>query len=132
MSEFTSGLNALPKNTGISADTFARKVTIDFTRDLVVSTPVDTGHARSNWFFRNDRSGGIDTASDKSGSPSNRRCAAFTSGLRAGGVFFITNNLPYILELEYGSSKQAPGGMARVAVARFNSTFAKTLAGMNR
>jgi hypothetical protein len=29
------------------------------------------------------------------------------------------NNLPYAVPLEYGHSKQAPGGMVRITLARF-------------
>ena len=34
-------------------------------------------------------------------------------------VQFFTNNLPYAAALENGHSGQAPGGMVRVTVARF-------------
>lgn len=35
--------------------------------------------------------------------------------------FTLTNNLPYAERLEYGWSNQAPQGMVRVNVARFNT-----------
>ncbi|WP_316411334.1 hypothetical protein [Mesoterricola sediminis] len=100
-------------------DQVVRKVAFDLTSDLVKLTPVDTGLARSNWFidYQRNPSTGIDKV--KSGAPSLQRAATFISTLKAGGVFYITNNVPYIMVLEYGSSNQAPGGMARITVARW-------------
>ena len=39
--------------------------------------------------------------------------------LPVGGVVYLTNGLPYARELEYGHSTQAPNGMVRLAVQRF-------------
>jgi len=64
----------------------------------------------------------------KSGAPSLSRCATYVSGLKAGGVTYLSNNVPYIMPLEYGHSTQAPAGMARVAVDRWNKIFLKSLA----
>lgn len=51
---------------------------------IVDATPVDTGRARDGWE--------IDEAP-------------------LGGITWIENSVPYIAELENGSSKQAPAGM---------------------
>ena len=118
---FASDLAKFRKKVGLRADQVVRKVTLDLTRDLVRATPVDTGMARSSYFFGSDRTGGKETSPSKNGSPTNRRAAQFTSTLQAGGVFYIVNNLPYIMRLEFGSSQQAPAGMARITVDRFQS-----------
>jgi hypothetical protein len=56
-------------------------------------TPIDTGNARSHW-ERNP------------------------PGLSEFGTTqIISNDVPYILKLEYGSSRQAPEGMARITAA---------------
>lgn len=56
-------------------------------------TPILTGTARSGW----DR---------------------FPPGLTALGVtHWIFNDVPYIVKLEFGSSQQAPQGMARITAA---------------
>jgi len=56
-------------------------------------TPIDTGNARSGWFR----------------SP---------PGLSEFGTEQIIGNaVPYIVALEYGHSKQAPEGMARITAA---------------
>jgi len=116
-------IRAFRQKTRISADKFLRKFTMDFVRDLILLTPVDTGYARSNWFFGLDRVDNISAEASKTGSPSINRCASFVSGLKAGGIFFIVNNVPYIMPLEYGHSDQAPEGMARVAVERANAIW---------
>jgi hypothetical protein len=117
----TSGLSTFARKTGISMDQIHRKVLIDLTGDLVKVCPVDTGYARSNFFFGMSR---VTTTSDagisKNGAPSTQRALDFASKVRAGGVCYITNNVPYILKIiEYGSSDQcASGGLTRV-VARW-------------
>ena len=111
-------------------DQVVRKVVIDMTADIVRMTPVDTGHARSNYFWGVQRVSAVDPTQDKRGGASITRAAEFSMGLRAGGVVYLTNNLPYIMALEYGSSKQAPAGMARVTVARFQRIVNAAVAGL--
>ena len=41
------------------------------------------------------------------------------SDFTPGQMAYIINNLPYAIPLEFGHSTQAPGGMVRVTVARF-------------
>ena len=96
---------------------FAREVAIDVDQRVVLKTPVDTGRARANWvvgFSRPvrrarrtvDQSGGATIVEN-------------TRKIQQAKDFvnvWISNNLPYINELENGSSRQAPAGMARLAV----------------
>lgn len=44
--------------------------------------------------------------------------------LTAGQTAYIVNNLPYAIPLEYGHSTQAPSGMVRVTLARFQQIVA--------
>lgn len=67
---FQSDLRRFALNTGIRTDQVVRKVCLDLTRDLVKLTPVDTGLARSNYFFGTERTGGTDTSTSKNGAPS--------------------------------------------------------------
>ena len=55
--------------------------------------------------------------------------AAFLA-VKAGGVEYITNNLPYAERLEYGYSQQAPAGMVRVTAARFRELLARAARGV--
>lgn len=41
------------------------------------------------------------------------------------GSIFLSNNLPYAIPLEYGHSKQAPGGMVRVTIAELQGGAAE-------
>lgn len=115
---FTSDLQSFAQKTGIRMDTVVRKVAIDLTRDLVKATPVDTGLARSSYFFGSERDASLELPANanKKGRPSIERMTAFQEKLKAGGTFYITNNQVYILQImEYGTSKQmAPGGVTRI------------------
>lgn len=126
---FRSDLYQFALNTGITMDKILRKVTLDFTSDLIRLTPVDTGLARSSWFFSYDKSVGEETTPSKNGAPSLRRCADFTSGLKAGETFWITNNVPYILYLEYGTEKMKPFAMARTTADNWDGKVRKMAGG---
>lgn len=129
---FTDQLRSFGRNTGIKFDTVLRKVVIDITSDIVRMTPVDTGHARSNYFWGVQRVSAIDETRHGKGAPSFARAFTFASSAKAGGVCFITNNLPYIMALEYGSSKQAANGMARIVVARWQEIVNKAVGKMSQ
>jgi hypothetical protein len=99
-----------------------RKVCLDLSRDLVLTTPVKSGLARNNYFFGLDRNGSSTTDVSKNGKDSNIRSLEWAGKLKSGGTWFITNNLPYILQImEYGTSTQAaPGAVSRI-VARWQA-----------
>lgn len=63
--------------------------------NIVESTPVATSQARTSWRINKEK----DTDTEIS--------------------FKIVNGVPYIVFLEYGSSKQAPKGMVRVNLDKF-------------
>lgn len=78
------------------------------------------GRFRGNWQFSIDSpaAGTID-AVDRSGRETLEALKAKVSGLTVGQTAYVVNNLPYAIPLEYGHSKQAPSGMVRVTLARF-------------
>jgi len=97
---------------------------------LVKRTPVDTGRARNNWQV------GIDQeppdvlypaaqafSGDKSGSPAVNKGTSKIRSLRPFCVCYLTNNVEYILDLENGSSAQAPNGMLSVTLHDLASMF---------
>jgi len=69
---------------------------------MINQSPVDDGGARNNWFFTG---ASPDTSSErppnKSGSASKRSLSEMPK-IVLGKKFFFTNNLPYIINLEYG------------------------------
>ncbi len=99
-----------------------RRAAVAADTTVVLATPFDTGRARANWitsigsplFFH---VGDPEDEFDKSGGPALAQGKGVISGwrLRAGPIF-ITNSLPYIVELDGGSSTQAPNGMSAQAV----------------
>ena len=52
---------------------------------------------------------------DKSGSGTIRSGGRVLKNFELGDTIFIYNNVEYILDLEWGSSKQAPQGMFRIS-----------------
>lgn len=128
---FSGDLLTFADRAGLRANQTVRKVAFDLTRDLVQATPVDTGLARSNYFLGNDPVDSTDTTASTNGAPSLGRTAQFAATLTAGGVFYITNNLPYIMALEFGSSKtQAPNGFARAIVADWQGRVDRIVRGL--
>lgn len=93
-----------------------RKIALDLDTRVVLATPVDTGRARGNWFPSiNSPSNALDeNAKDKSGSAAIGALSGVVAGAKLGDTIWMTNNLPYILPLENGHSKQAPQGMVDI------------------
>lgn len=110
-----------------------RKLVLDIVANLTASpseggTPVDTGWARSNWIPRIGKtfegtSGTREAVS--AGAQESGKAQVLTYKLDQGPVH-ITNNVPYIVFLNDGSSKQAPRGFVQAAIERAVSQFGKT------
>lgn len=101
-------------------DSTLREVVIEIGNSVIRMTPVDTGRARGNWQFSigAPAAGTLDVV-DKDGSAAMARIEGDSLLFKAGETAYIVNNLPYAIPLEYGHSDQAPGGMVRVTLARF-------------
>ena len=88
--------------------------------DIVAPEGSVGGRFRGNWMFS---IGAPDSATteeiDPSGAKSTARITAGTIEFKAGDTCYIPNSLGYAIPLEFGHSTQAPGGMVRVTVARF-------------
>jgi len=92
------------------ADTAARKIAFEIHAGLTNVTPVKTGRAKGNWF-------------PSVGTPSEE----ITDGITPQPFnidpaplekIWITNNLPYIVPLNEGSSQQAPTNFVELEVER--------------
>ena len=121
---------------------------------VVFQTPVgieNGGRARNNWFLsENAPSSKLTKLHDKNGSSSIARVEGMPKVV-IGQKLFFTNNVPYIETLEYGGypsppkrgswvdgrfqklssggySKQAPKGMARIAILKMT----KAIRALNR
>lgn len=94
-----------------------RKVALKIDSELVNSTPVDTGRARSNWLPAFDR------PAEGTVPPSTPGIALATVAAKVASFdldkntsIHLTNNLPYIKRLDEGSSQQQPAGFVRRAI----------------
>lgn len=101
------------------------KVTLDVEANLIETTPVDTGWARANWVpsvgtpFRGPagsreqaEAGSVNTGAQAAGEA---RVAAYD--VRQGPAF-VSNSVPYIEDLNDGTSQQAPAGFVQAAVEK--------------
>jgi hypothetical protein len=130
-------------------------VTIKLFNSVIMDTPVDTGRARANWQV----SVGEPAQGDISGTEPNKvgldaAQLSTVNGSTGDQPVFLTNNLPYASMLEFGGytggndipvgedgatksnskgySKQAPAGMVRRNVARFNNIVHTVLSSVRK
>ena len=99
----------------------ARADTLKILKGVVYGTPVDKGRAKGNW--QTSVSAPITTETellDPSGSTAISKAAAVVASAKAVKypTFWISNNLPYIEELNKGSSKQAPAMFVETVIKR--------------
>ncbi|WP_430444814.1 MAG: hypothetical protein ACQZ2J_27480 [Pseudomonas piscis] len=87
---------------------------------LVAGKDYVGGRFRGNWQFSIDTPAeGVLDQIDPSGNVTVAVLRTQVQSLTAGQTAYIVNNLPYAVPLEYGHSQQAPGGMVRITLARF-------------
>lgn len=105
--------------------TVVRRIAFDGLSRIIDRTPVDTGRARGNWFVRVDGPGtDVTTTEDKDGGATIARGSAVIADYKnetGFPIISIYNNLPYIIRLEDGHSKQAPTGMVAVTVTELQA-----------
>lgn len=101
-------------------DDVMREIIIEIGGSVIRMSPVDTGRFRGNWQFS---IGAPEHAQldrlDKNGSAATAELVNGAIQFKAGETAYIVNNLPYAIRLEYGWSDQAPAGMVRITLDRF-------------
>lgn len=119
---FAAQLQAFEDMVQQDADEVFQIVATEVGQSVINLTPVDTGRALSNW------NAGINSpddvyreTEDPLDSKTSSRLAGEFKSLKFGDTAYITNATPHVPFLEYGSSKQAPNGMIRITLARFNN-----------
>jgi len=120
---FASNIAGYAKRTGLSIDNAVVTICAEASTSIIEMTPVDTGRARSNWFAT---IGEASTATSETRRDTDAITGAITTAQKASGkIFYLTNNLPYIIPLEYGHSKQArnPNGMVRITVEKISASL---------
>jgi hypothetical protein len=90
--------------------------------DSITGTPVDTGTARGGWVATVGIPSSSKGAADVNGTNTINKANAVAQDA-PGKRYFLTNNIVYIRKLEYGHSRQAPGGMARIAMENIKNAL---------
>lgn len=99
------------------ASMLPRKLAFELLIRITERMPVDTGRAKANTQLSiRHRPQGSLPDTDPTGAQVLSKGQATLAGYSLGDVIWIANNIEYIMELEHGRSKQAPGGMFRVSV----------------
>ena len=126
MGIFTAQLDAFAAKAKGNIDLVVRKVTLDMFRRVVIKSPVDTGRFKGNW---QSAIGSIPlgtlTNLDKTGGGTLARVSQVALKSKAGDIIYLINNLPYARPLEYGWSKQAPGGMVRLTIQEYGAVVSQ-------
>ncbi len=125
MGEFSLSLNNLTAKINDSVEDTVKGAVFELTKNIIYGTPFDTGRARINWQVNlNSDNDSIIESEDKTGNIAVSNAEKKIKNNKVPLYYMISNNLPYIERLEYGWSKaQAPQGMVRINIARFNQIF---------
>lgn len=120
MSKFTLDIQAFVAKAKKNPETVMRSVSLKLFSAIIKASPVDTGRFRGNWQTTGvTPATGLLAGVDPTGNKAVNSAATFITNAPGWDTFTLTNNLPYAERLEYGWSKQAPVGMVRVNIARF-------------
>lgn len=120
MSKFTLDIQSFVAKAKKNPETVMRSVSLKLFSAIIKASPVDTGRFRGNWQTTGvTQATGLIAGVDTTGNKAVNSAATFITNAPGWDTFTLTNNLPYAERLEYGWSKQAPVGMVRVNIARF-------------
>ncbi len=132
MGSFSLDVSKFAEKAKMSTAKAVRKTAIGLYSAIITESPVDTGRFRANWMVSGRQPDTTTTFElDKSGSKTIDKMTNFILSASDYGMFTLSNNLPYAHVIEYGGypgdgpntvggfSKQAPQGVVRVNIARF-------------
>lgn len=134
MGSFALDVRAFVEKAKKNPEIVMRQVSMKLFSAIILGSPVDTGRFRNNW-FASGATPSIETTAytGKQGTAAIARVSKVITEARGYGwtELTLTNNLPYANVIEYGGypgdgpntiggfSKQAPQGVVRVNVLRF-------------
>lgn len=115
-------------------ETVMRAVSMSLFSDIIYESPVDTGRFKLNWQASGPapRTGTL-SGVDPTGSGAVASMQTYITNSSQWQEFTLTNNLPYAAVIEFGGypgdgpntiggySRQAPQGLVRVNITRFNT-----------
>ena len=118
---FTSDLRAFSQAAINNTEQVYRGSAFGIIRQIIRRTPVVTGRLRGNW--QSDiNSPATGTTNRLGASVSTSEALSVCSRADLSDSIYFTNNLPYAVKVEKGSSTQAPRGMVKVTVLEFVRT----------
>ena len=141
MASFDDQVKAFAKKANMSVEKTIKGTSIKLFSAVIKSSPVDSGRFRANWLCAGTTPvPSVVDMTDKTGSSATSEMVSYIKSAKGQMVFTLANNLPYAHMLEYGGyatgfvgpqqstsrsvngySRQAPNGMVRVNVARFQA-----------
>ena len=98
---------------------FIAKISFELLTRLVEKTPVDLGRAEGAWQLTVDEV----TDAEVLGGDVLGDAASKLGAITPNSVVYLSNNVPYIIYLERGSSKQAPQGMIGPSINEIRQVF---------
>lgn len=139
-SKFAVDISDFIASSKAKADLVARKVMFELGKSVIEMSPVGNpslwktkyppkgyvgGRFRGNWQFATGAppTGELATI-DPTGAQTIGALGAAVADVRMGDTGYVANNLPYAFSLEFGHSTQAPAGMVRVTLERFDAFVA--------
>lgn len=118
LAAFTADLKEFARKVELDVATVRKKIAFDLfstfvdPREIGLRHPVDTGFARAGWAMSDGQPSTFLPTEGQTTSPSPE--SQGVSFQEPFGITWITNNVPYILRLEFdGHSQQAPQGWVR-------------------
>lgn len=124
-------LAALESELEAAREQTARDIAVEYLRRVIPRTPFRTGRARGGWhaYLLNQ---GLPVPIDGPGTGRGQIEGTFRTGRDRQGPFVeATNRVSYIRALEFGHSKQAPRGFARITEVEMNAGAAQDIARSN-
>jgi hypothetical protein len=123
MGSFADQVAAFARKTEGKMTDVTKEALIETAEEVVMNTPVRQdpvprqGAARGAW----DAAGGVGEPDPDGAATVARIAGQVEAHPIPGPPVVLANEVDYIQALEFGSSRQAPAGMARIAAARFPS-----------
>jgi hypothetical protein len=129
---FALDVSKFVEKTKRNNETVMRSVALKLFSAIIKASPVDTGRFRMNWQAAGATPrGGLVAGEDKTGATAIASAETYITNTQAWEEFTLANNLPYANVIEFGGypgsgpntvggfSKQAPQGVVRINVVRF-------------
>lgn len=130
MSNFVLDMSKFTAKTEKQLSQVVRETAIGLFSAVMRSSPVDSGRARGAWMFTIAQPSNVAPINIRSEGEVEAEILTGTASYRPGDTLWFSNNVSYILPLEYGHSQQSPQGMVRLNVMKFQAFVNKASKGL--